>query len=204
MTTPETNSERADQLVAEMIEQLRALQGSGEYPPLNRRIVAGDGLQGGGTLEADRTLALGDDEQALLQALEARGDLTALATTEQLQQALEAYARTEEVPAPVSYRDFTVTDAPAAEVTSPPLRMDSASVVERVTVTVGTPGTQPVTVRVASGGRSAEVEVPAGGESASVGAALAVGEGALLTVAVGATTASRVVVSLRVREEVGQ
>lgn len=200
MTTPETNNERSERIVDEMITRLRELQGSGEYPPLNRKVEAGAGLQGGGTLEADMVLALGEDEQALLQALEARGDLAGLATTEEVAEALQGYVLAEDVAAQVTYRDFTVTDPPLADVVSPPLRMDVASVVERVTVTVGAPSDEAVRVVLVAGARRVEVEVPAATESVSATPGLAVGEGGLLQVEVAATTAARVVVSLRVRE----
>lgn len=188
MTTPQ------NQIVDEMIERLRQLQGSGEFPPLTRRIEAGDGLQGGGTLAADMTLSLSDDVAGLLEILQGR-DPSSLVTAGELTEALLGYASVDAAKQ-VSYRDFTVTDAPVSTVVSPPLRLDVASVVERVTVTVGTPTNQPVVVTVGS----KSVTVPAGSESVSETSAVTVGAGGRVTVTVGATSASRIVVSLRIRE----
>ena len=66
MTTPTTPSA----IVQEMIDQLRLLQGSGEYVPLGRTVTAGTGLTGGGPLTADVTLALGQPERAAIQKIQ--------------------------------------------------------------------------------------------------------------------------------------
>ena len=188
MTTPQ------DQIVDEMIVRLRELQGSGEVPPLTRQIQAGDGLKGGGTLAEDMTLSLSDEVAALVQVLRERPPASLVTATE-LTEELTEYASVAAAKQ-VSYRDFTVTDAPVSTVVSPPLRLDVASVVERVTVTVGTPSNQAVVATVGS----KSVTVPAGTESVSETAAVTVGAGGRLTVSVAATSASRIVVSLRVRE----
>ena len=64
MTTPTGTSE---QIVNEMIARLRVLQGSGEYVPLTRNVAAGDGLVGGGSLEADVSIALSPEALAILE-----------------------------------------------------------------------------------------------------------------------------------------
>lgn len=185
-----------DLIVDEMIARLRALQGSGEFPPLTRSILAGEGLEGGGTLEDDRTLAIDAATRQLLAELEARGDLDALATTDEVADALQSYVRSDDAKPIVSYRDFTVTDPPATTVNAPPLRIDVPSVLERVSVTVGTPSAQQVNVTVA--GQS--VTVPAGNESVSVALGQTLGAETLLRLQVAATSASGIVVSLRIRE----
>lgn len=183
-------------IVDEMIARLRALQGSGEFPPLTRSILAGDGLEGGGTLEADRTLALDAATRQLLAELEARGDLSGLATTDEVAGALENYVLKSDERPLVVYRDFTVTDPPPSTVTAPPLRIDVPSVLERVVVTVGTPSGQPVTVKVA--GRT--ITVPAGNESGTIAPGQTLIAETLLRLSVEATTAAGIVVSLRIRE----
>ena len=79
---------------------------------------------------------------------------------------------------------------------APPLRVDVQSVLERVSVTVGTPSAQQVNVTVA--GQS--VTVPAGNESVSVALGQTLNAETLLRLQVAATSASGIVVSLRIRE----
>lgn len=200
MTTPDNYGERSEQIVSEMITRLRELQGSGEYPPLSRRISAGEGLTGGGTLENDITIGLEAEATQLLQALGERGDLTQLVTGAQLSEALDAYLRTEDVRDNVVYRDFTVADAPASTVVSPPLRVDADAVVERVTVSIAQPTTDDVRVTVRAATHSQAVVVDGGVESSTWPLAFAVNPGATISVEVESTSAAGIVVSLRVRE----
>lgn len=200
MTTPENYGERSEQIVSEMITRLRELQGSGEYPPLTRKISAGEGLKGGGTLEENMTLSLDDDVAQLLSDLQKRGDLTQLVTDGQLADALSVYLRTEDARANVVYRDFTISDAPASTVVSPPLRVDAESVVERVTVSIAQPTTDDVRVTVRAATHSQSVVVDGGVESRSWPLAFTVDVDATLSVEVESTSAAGIVVSLRVRE----
>lgn len=57
MTSPTPEQQRA-LIIQEMIEELRQLQGSGEYVPLTRLISTGTGLTGGGSLESNRSISL--------------------------------------------------------------------------------------------------------------------------------------------------
>lgn len=196
MTIPGSYTEQQTAIVNEMIGRLRVLQGSGEYVPLGRGIAAGEGLAGGGTLEDDVALSLTEEAMGLLRAVQGRGDLSELVTDQQLADALVPYLETSDETANVIYRDFTITDPPVRDVESPPLRMDVASTVERITVMVGAPTSQPVRVTVGD----LPVEVSANTESRSVVAGLTFGEGETLGVSVEATTASSIVVSLRIRE----
>lgn len=200
MTTPDNYGERSEQIVSEMITRLRELQGSGEYPPLSRRISVGEGLTGGGTLENDITIGLEAEAAQLLQDLGERGDLTQLVTGAQLSEALDAYLRTEDVRDNVVYRDFTITDAPASTVVSPPLRVDADAVVERVTVSIAQPTTDDVRVTVRAATHSQAVVVDGGVESNTWPLAFAVDPGATISVEVESTSAAGIVVSLRVRE----
>lgn|SRR5699024_3006043 len=183
------------EIVDEMIARLRELQGSGEYPPLARKIEAGPGLAGGGTLEKDVRLDLAVEHRQLLAALADIGadkivtktDAANFVTSEQL--AAAAKPR-------VFYRDFTVGQAPLQAVTSPPVRVDAAATITRISVTVGTPGSQPVDVTVAGH----TVRVNAGVESATKSVSISRAVGNTVAVTVGATSASGIVVSLRFEE----
>ena len=183
------------EIVNEMISRLRELQGSGEYPPLARKIEAGPGLSGGGTLENDVRLDLAVEHRQLLAALAEIGadeivtktDAADFVTSEQL----EAAAKPR-----VFYRDFTVGQAPLQAVTSPPVRVDEAAAIKRISVTVGTPGSQAVDVTVAG----ETVRVNAGVESASKAVNIQRQAGNTVEVSVGATSASGIVVSLRFEE----
>jgi hypothetical protein len=183
------------EIVDEMIARLRELQGSGEYPPLARKIEAGPGLAGGGTLENDVRLDLAVEHRELLGALAeigageifTRADAANLVTADQL--AAAAKPR-------VFYRDFTVGQAPLQAVTSPPVRVDETAVITRISVSVGTPGSQPVDVTVAG----ETVRVNAGVESATKTVKINRAAGNTVAVTVGATSASGIVVSLRFEE----
>lgn len=185
----------ATEIVNEMISRLRELQGSGEYPPLGRKIEAGPGLAGGGTLEQDVRLDLAVEHRELLAALAEIGaseivtktDAADFVTSEQL--AAAAKPR-------VFYRDFTVGQAPLQAVTSPPVRVDAAATITRISVTVGTPGSEPVNVTVAG----ETVRVNAGVESATKEVSITRAVGNTVAVSVGETNASGIVVSLRFEE----
>lgn len=186
----------ANEIVDEMIARLRTLQGSGEYPPLARKIEAGPGLQGGGTLEDDVRLDLAVEHRQALASLKDIGldniatsdDLADFVTSEQLQSAAKPR---------VFYRDFTVGQAPLQEVVSPPIRVDEDAVITRITVTCGAPGSQ--VVEVVAAGES--ITVPAGSESASKAVEIERAAGSTVIVSVGATSAAEIVVSLRFEEK---
>lgn len=182
-------------LVDEMIGRLRQLQGSGEYPPLTRKVEAGEGLAGGGTLEEDLTLSLDPDLKQTLEELGDR-DPTTLITQDDLTEAIKDFVTQENLPARVIYRDFTVTDAPISQVTAPPIRADEDCTITRVTVVAASPGSQPVTVAVAG----QTVTVPEGVESITEIITIARTAGQSIPVTVNATDASDIVISLRIEE----
>lgn len=185
----------SEAIVNEMISRLRELQGSGEYPPLARKIEAGPGLAGGGTLENDVRLDLAVEHRQLLASLAdvgvaeivTKADAADFVTSEQL----EAAAKPR-----VFYRDFTVGQAPLQAVTSPPVRVDAAAAITRISVTVGAPSSEPVDATVAG----ETVRVNAGVESSSKAVNIQREAGNTVEVSVGATSASGIVVSLRFEE----
>lgn len=185
----------ANEIVNEMISRLRELQGSGEYPPLGRKIEAGPGLAGGGTLENDVRLDLAVEHRQLLGELADIGaaeivtkeDAADFVTSDQLDAAAKPR---------IFYRDFTVGQAPLQAVTSPPVRVDAAATITRISVTVGTPGSEPVDVTVAG----ETVRVNAGVEAATKAVSISRAAGNTVAVTVGATSASGIVVSLRFEE----
>jgi len=186
----------AEEITQEMLERLRLLQGSGEYVPLGRRVEAGPGLQGGGTLEEDVRLDLAVEHRQTLSELKDIGldniatsdDLVDFVTSEQLQSASKPR---------VFYRDFTVGQAPLQEVVSPPIRVDEAAVITRITVTCGAPGSQSIAVKAAG----EQITVAAGSESATKAVNISRAAGSTVSVSVGATNAASIVVSLRFEEK---
>lgn len=181
-----------NQVVADMVARLRTVQGSGEFPPLTRTVTAGEGLEGGGTLEEDRELRLSDEYRALLDAIAAkgvdnlavRGDLASFITSAALKPR-------------VYYREFTVGEAPFAAVTAPPIRMDRPATLTQVSVAVGSPAATPTVVTVAG----VKVTVQASGEYATSAVAVKFASGQPISVRVNATSAAKIVVSLRFEEE---
>lgn len=180
-----------NQVVADMVSRLREVQGSGEFPPLTRAVTAGAGLEGGGTLEADRELSLSQANRDLLAALAAKGvgnlavkgDLASFITSAALKPR-------------VYYREFTVGDAPLAPVTAPPIRVDKPATLTQVTVVVGAPAATPTVVTVAG----VKVTVQASGEYATSTTAVKFSAGQPISLRVDATSAARIVVSLRFEE----
>lgn len=188
----DTNAE-SQKIVAEMIARLRELQGSGEYPPLGRKVAAGPGLEGGGTLESDITLELGKQERDTLAAIGGlkQGDVL----TRDMVDGLHADMLASVAPT-VFYRDFTVMEPPMAAVDAPPVRVDNAATITRITVVAGLPGKQPVNVTVAG----QAVTLNAGVESTSRDVSIARSAGQTLPVKIQPTDASRIVVSVRLEE----
>lgn len=79
------------QIVNEMIARLRALQGSGEYVPLARRVNAGAGLSGGGELSENVTVSLSAETRAEIQDRVTRSEWENLNQyTQQQEQAIQA------------------------------------------------------------------------------------------------------------------
>ncbi|MFC3848899.1 hypothetical protein ACFORJ_01780 [Corynebacterium hansenii] len=192
MSTPE----RATEIVDEMVDRLRVLQGSGEFVPLGRRVIAGTGLAGGGTLVNDITVSLSPDATTAIEKLTALGDTAHLATDEEVTAAIAPLARRDQVAPRIVYRDFSVLDPPASQITAPPLRIDADCQAASVSVSVGTPGTRSVTATV--GGQT--ITVAPGGSQGTKALALAFRAGDVLRLTVGSTDAAGIVVSVRLEE----
>lgn len=192
MTTPDRNTE----IVNEMVDRLRKLQGSGEYVPLARRVTAGPGLAGGGTLTGDITISATPELVSLLQAVADAGGADAMVTRAYVDDHIAPLARRDHIAARVIYRDFTVGDAPLTQVSAPALRVDEACTLARVSVSVGAPGTQPVTVTV----DGTTITVPAGSSQSTQARTGAKRAGDTIRVVVAATDASGIVVSVRLEE----
>lgn len=192
MTNPDRNAE----IVNEMVDRLRDLQGSGEYVPLGRRITAGEGLAGAGTLVDDITISLSPDVLAAIDKIIALGDTAELATDAEVAAALVPYARREDVAPRVVYRDFSVLEPPASKVFAPPLRIDADCKVVRVSVSVGTPGTRPVIAHV----NSHAITLPKGSSQGTRDLDLTFRPGDVLRLTVDSTDAAGIVVSVRLEE----
>lgn len=192
MTTPNPNGERSEQIVMGMVDRLRVLQGSGEFPPLTRRVIAGDGLAGGGTLEQDITVQLSPEAYEIVTAL-AEVDISALVHKD----TLEGYAKRGNVRPAAYHRDFTVMSPPSTDIVAPPIRVSAPATLRSVTVTVAEPSAV-LGVDVVVAGTT--VSCPAGEEFATddIGAEYAAGEPVGVTVR--ATSAAGIVVSLRFEE----
>jgi len=178
-------------IVDEMIARLRGLQGTSEAPPLTRQVLAGTGLEGGGTLEADVTLALAEEHRTLLAALKAKG-LDNLAMKTDLSNFITAAA----LKPRIFYREFTVGDAPLQPVKAPPIRADKACTITQVTVAIGSPASSTTAVTVAG----TTVTVPGSTESATQATAIKLAQGQTIPLTVGATSSANIVVSLRFEE----
>lgn len=192
MTSPDQSTE----IVDEMIARLRQLQGSGEFVPLGRRIIAGPGLAGGGSLADDITISASPDVMALVEAINDAGGIEHLATDEEVAAAVAGLVAADRVAPRAVYRDFTVMDSPATRITAPAVRVDTDCTLVRVSVTVGTPGTQPVPVIV----DGTTVTVPAGASQATQERSGSKRPGDVLRVMVDATDAAGIVVSCRLEE----
>lgn len=191
-----TSPDRPTEIVTEMIDRLRDLQGSGEYVPLGRRITAGVGLAGAGTLVNDITISLSPDALAAIDKITALGDTAALATDAEVAEAVAPLARREDVAPRVVYRDFSVLEPPASQVTAPPLRIDAECHAVRVSVSIGTPGTRPVKATV----NGQTITVAAGGSQGTRDLALTFRDGDVLRLTVASTDAAGIVVSVRLEE----
>lgn len=192
MTSPDQSTD----IVDEMIDRLRILQGSGEYVPLGRRVTAGVGLAGAGTLVNDITISLSPEALAAIEKVTELGDTAALATDAEVEAALAPYARRDQVAPMAVYRDFSVLEPPASQVTAPPLRIDADCQAVRVSVSVGTPGTRAVTATV----NGQTITVAAGGSQGTRDLALTFRAGDVLRVTVASTDAAGIVVSVRLEE----
>ena len=193
----------AEGIVEAMIARLRELQATGESEVVGRRIVAGAGLAGGGTLADDVTIGL---SQASLNAV-ARADRSV--SDASLAETLEGYVTAEDhvaalgdyLPRADAYRvivlPFSHPGTVTGTVTAPPILPTGPGAIESVSVAVAEPGAE-LTVVVA--GRS--FVVPAGQKARSFTHGGPVTTSTPLSLSLVSTGVRGVTVSVRIREEV--
>lgn len=202
MTEP-TPTPEAEAIVQAMLQRLRALQATGESEVVGRRITAGDGLQGGGTLADDVTLSL--TQQALDNLTRASRSVSAEAMAEALQDYVTEQAAADTLAGYLRRADghrsfvlpFTHPGHLSGTVDAPPLTMLAGGVIESVGLAVAEPGAD-LTATVA--GRSFTLR---GGQTSSVHEhGGPVTEGGVLRLSLQSTGVRGVTVSVRLREEV--
>lgn len=186
----------SEQIVNEMIDRLRELQGSGEYVPLARRVTAGDGLRGGGPLLGDITVALSLEAEEVIRTVVESGGADNLVYAEDLDKKVEDFLTDTQIAPVVFYRDFTLMEPPAASTTTPPVRVDGQCRIARISCTVGTPGTQAVRATV----DGTTITVGAGASQGTLSTNITKQEGNTIRVTISATDAAGIVVSLRLEE----
>lgn len=193
----------AEQTVETMIARLRELQATGESEVVGRRIVAGEGLAGGGTLAEDVTIRLAQtvlnnlaraERSVSVSALEER--LSGYITEQQQADALAGYLRRADGYRIVSL-PFSHPGHVTGKVTAPPLVMGRGGTIESVTVGAAESGAD-LTVTVA--GRT--FTLPAGQVSMVASHGGPVTNGGALTLSLQSTGIRGVTVLVRVREEV--
>lgn len=193
----------AEQIVETMIARLREMQATGESEIIGRRIVAGEGLAGGGTLADDVTIRLAQtvldnlaraERSVSVSALEER--LSGYITEQQQADALAGYLRRADGYRIVSL-PFSHPGHVTGKVTAPPLVMGRGGTIESVTVGAAETGAD-LTVTVA--GRA--VTLRAGQVSIVAAHGGPVTAGGALTLSLQSTGIRGVTVLVRVREEV--
>ena len=186
----------SEQIVNEMIDRLRELQGSGEYVPLARRVTAGDGLRGGGPLLGDITVALSLEAEGVIRTVVESGGPGSIVFSPDLDEKVKDFLTDKQIAPVVFYRDFTLMEPPAASITTPPVRIDKQCRIARISCTVGTPGTQAVRATV----DGTTITVGAGASQGTLSTNITKQEGNTIRVTIGATDAAGIVVSLRIEE----
>lgn len=190
MVMTETNPE-SERIVLEMVERLRELQGSGEYVPVGRKVIAGEGLHGGGGLTEDVTITV---DEALLATINAAKELVGKDLPDRGEVSEMISSSLPKAAPRVYYRDFTVMDAPAQAVTAPAIHLGEEARLVSAEVTVSQPGARPVEVTV----MGSKVTVPAKTGYGKITMNTVV-KGPL-QVSVEATDAAGIVVSVRIEE----
>ena len=201
--TSATEGPNAKQIVETMIARLREMQATGESEVIGRRIVAGAGLAGGGTLAEDVTIGLSQASQNAISRADRSVSDASLAET------LEGYVTAEDhvaalgdyLPRADAYRvivlPFSHPGTVTGTVTAPPILPTGPGTIESVSVAVAEPGAE-LTVVVA--GRS--FVVPAGQKARSFTHGGPVTTSTPLSLSLVSTGVRGVTVSVRVREEV--
>lgn len=194
MTSP---TPQQTQTVEMMIQRLRELQGIDENIPMTRRIIAGQGLTGGGTLENDVTINLADELRQTITELQAVGAISSLVTEEELASILSAYVKTvDHKPVAISH-DFTVMEAPSDTITAPLVIVDAPSTITRVNITAASTGSLPVKITV----DGTPFTLSAGSASKSFTTSISKNAGSTIALHVEATDAAGILVSLRLEEK---
>ncbi|MGN8939454.1 hypothetical protein [Bittarella sp. HCP28S3_D9] len=197
------NDDSADSATVErLVQRLRELQATASAEVLGRKIIAGDGLAGGGTLEQDVTLRLSDETSEYIR-------LAAAATTpKQLAEAIAPLLTKAEAGAtyatkaeakPAYVIPFSVPGTINGEEVSPPLLIGTGAAGLKIThigVAVGTPGSA-VTVTL-RGGATGSITV--GDGVVSKQSAMSVPITGPVRVAISSASSAGVTVTLRVQE----
>ena len=201
--TSATEGPNAKQIVETMIARLRELQATGESEVIGRRIVAGAGLAGGGTLADDVTIGL---SQASLNAI-ARADRSV--SDASLAETLEGYETIADHEASLAdylpradadrviVLPFSHPGTVSGRVDAPPILPTGPGTIESVSVALVEAGAE-LTVTVA--GRP--FVVPAGQKARSFTHGGPVTTSAPLQLSLTSTGARGVTVSVRIREKV--
>lgn len=194
MTSP---TPQQTQTVEMMIQRLRELQGIDENIPMTRRIIAGQGLTGGGTLERDVTIDLSQEIRQTISDLQTVGAISSLVTEEELTSILSAYVKTvDHKPVAISH-DFTVMEAPSDTIIAPLVMVNAASTITRVNVTSTVAGSLPVKVTV----DGKPFTLSAGSMAKSFSTSITKSSGSTIALRVEATDAAGILVSLRLEEK---
>lgn len=190
-------------VVDALVARLRELQATGESEVINRRIVAGRGLVGGGTLTDDVTLGLSQATQDAVSRAERS------VSTDELAEALADYVTAADYAGALgdylrradAYRalslPFSHPGVVSGTVDAPPVLPTGPGIIERVSVAVAEPGPD-VSVTVAgrrfvlAGGRASGVFEHGGPATTSTP----------ISLSISSAGARGVTVLLRIREEV--
>lgn len=186
-----------------LVARLRELQATGESEVIGRRITAGPGLEGGGTLADDVTIGLSQASQDAISRADRSVSDSSLAETLQQYVTAEDHASlmADYLPRADAYRvivlPFSHPGTVAGRVDAPPILPTGAGTIESVSVALVEAGAE-LTVTVA--GRP--FVVPAGQTSGSFTHGGPVTTSTPLQLSLTSTGARGVTVSVRIREQV--
>lgn len=185
-----------ERIVGEMIDRLRDLQGIAEGVPPLRRVSAGAGLTGGGTLANDVTLALDGEMLAAVRALVSRGGAASLVTDKELGEALAGYVAAGDVVPHIVSHDFSVVGSPSERIVSAPLVFTKPGVLRNVVISCREPGARQVTVTF----NGEQFVLMAGQQYVVLNSSRQVQTSRAYPLTVNATDAADILVSLRIEE----
>lgn len=193
----------AEQIVETMITRLREMQATGEPELTGRRITAGPGLAGGGTLADDVTLGL--SQSSLDNLSRAERSVSEEALNDRLAGYISeqeaAYLLSDYVRRQDGYRvamlPFSHPGTVAGTVTAPPVLATGPGVIESIGVSVAEPGAD-LTVTVA--GRSRVLPAGQTGQVFEHGGPVT--KGGPISLSLASSGVRGVTVNIRIREEV--